>query len=64
MAAIQSFQSAFHRLLDAVLPLRCLGCTAMIDAKGSFCATCWRQLALIGETAVPPLRLPAAAGGR
>lgn len=39
------------RLLDALLPPRCLGCRAAVDRQGGICAACWSGLAFLG----PPL---------
>jgi len=47
----QPLQRAFGHLLDAILPLRCLGCAVMIDGEASLCADCWRRLTFIG----PPM---------
>ncbi|HET8726822.1 MAG TPA: ComF family protein [Alphaproteobacteria bacterium] len=34
--------------LDAVLPPRCLGCGAVVDAQGALCAECWPRLRFLG----------------
>jgi ComF family protein len=35
------------RLVDAVLPPRCLKCGVLVEAQGSLCLTCWPQLRLL-----------------
>ncbi len=37
------------RLVDLLLPPRCLGCGATVDAARALCATCWSGLAFLGE---------------
>lgn len=38
---------AGHRVLDALLPPRCLKCTIVVDAVGTLCPTCWADVAFI-----------------
>ena len=38
---------AGSRVLDAVLPPRCLKCTAVVDAAGALCPACWAAVAFI-----------------
>lgn len=33
--------------MNLVLPPRCLGCAAIVEAQGTICATCWAQLDFI-----------------
>lgn len=40
-------QAAATRLVDAVLPPRCLKCGALVDAQGGVCPTCWQGLRFI-----------------
>lgn len=41
---VKIFPLAANRLVDAVLPPRCLKCGDPVDALGSLCPTCWPQL--------------------
>ncbi len=34
--------------LNAVLPARCLGCAAEIDASGALCPGCWAEIEFVG----------------
>jgi ComF family protein len=45
-----SLKRASNRLLDIVLPPRCLKCGATVDAVGALCVRCWPALAFM----VPP----------
>lgn len=38
---------AANRLLDALLPPRCLGCGEAVDRQGGLCAGCWTRLTFI-----------------
>ncbi|MFM7622482.1 MAG: double zinc ribbon domain-containing protein, partial [Alphaproteobacteria bacterium] len=33
-----------ERLIDVVLPPRCLGCGVMVRRHGGYCPTCWGSL--------------------
>jgi ComF family protein len=37
-----------HGALDLVLPPRCLGCGAGVEAPGRLCPACWRMLTFLG----------------
>jgi len=56
---------ALGRLIDAVLPPRCIGCGAVVDAQGRVCAPCFAGLTFIALPlcaccGVPfPVRVPA-----
>jgi len=39
------------RLLDVVLPPRCLRCGLAVDAPGRLCAGCWREMRFLGPPA-------------
>jgi ComF family protein len=36
------------RMLDLVLPPRCLSCGAAVESQGRLCADCWRSLTFLG----------------
>lgn len=40
-------RQAGRRVLDALLPPRCLGCGTMVEAPGSLCTTCWSRTQFI-----------------
>lgn len=46
----QMARASTLRLLDIVLPPRCLACGDMVDAVGRLCTPCWSQLPLIAGT--------------
>lgn len=48
MPAIASGRLTLSRVLDLVLPPRCLGCGATVEAQGQLCTGCWRALAFLG----------------
>ncbi len=37
------------RLVDLLLPPRCLACGVVVDAAQALCATCWSRLRVLGE---------------
>jgi ComF family protein len=39
---------ALGRVLDLVLPPRCLACGAAVESQGRLCADCWRSLSFLG----------------
>ena len=49
-ALAAGIKRAGHRVLDIVLPPRCLKCGATVDAVGGLCADCWPAVAFL----VPP----------
>jgi ComF family protein len=38
-----------RRLVDALLPPRCLACAGAVDAQGQLCAACWRGVHFIAD---------------
>jgi ComF family protein len=48
MAMAAQVVRALERVLDLVLPPRCLACGAAVDSQGRLCATCWRGLTFLG----------------
>jgi len=46
------------RLLDIVLPPRCLKCGAVVDAVGALCATCWPAVAFLAPPHCAACGLP------
>ena len=46
------------RLLDLVLPPRCLKCGATVDAVGALCATCWPDVAFLAPPHCAACGLP------
>lgn len=37
-----------RRLLDALLPARCIACGATVEAGGALCAACWSEVTFLG----------------
>jgi len=46
------------RLLDAMLPPRCLACGGPVDRQGGVCPACWRRLSFIGPPVCACCGLP------
>ncbi len=46
-AAAILLRQAGRRVLDALLPPRCLGCGTMVDAPGTLCMACWNKAQFI-----------------
>lgn len=42
-------QAASHRLLDFILPGRCLNCGAMTQDARSLCPDCWKKIEFLGD---------------
>src|SRR3546814_10264798 len=38
-----------QRVLDLVLPPRCLGCGELVERQGSLCGTCWAAIAFVTD---------------
>src|SRR3546814_21104933 len=38
-----------QRVLDLVLPPRCLGCSELVERQGTLCVTCWAAIAFVTE---------------
>lgn len=38
-----------QRVLDLVLPPRCLGCGELVERQGTLCVTCWAAIAFVTE---------------
>jgi ComF family protein len=53
-----ALRRAAGRMLDAVLPPRCLKCGAAVDAQGGICPTCWSGLRFISAPACACCGLP------
>src|SRR3546814_20854501 len=49
-----------QRVLDLVLPPRCLGCGALVERQGTLCVTCWAAIAFVTEPLCRCCRLPLA----
>jgi ComF family protein len=47
-ATLAPLRRATQGVLDAVLPARCLGCGAVIDAAGLLCPRCWSGIDFLG----------------
>ncbi|MDX9862676.1 MAG: ComF family protein [Rhodospirillales bacterium] len=45
-------------LLDVLLPHRCLGCGAIVDAPGVLCAGCWDEITFAGPPCCEACGLP------
>ncbi|MBC6417003.1 MAG: ComF family protein [Rhodospirillales bacterium] len=54
----RTLAAAGRFLLDAVLPLRCLGCGAVVSAESALCAACWSGLTFLGEPCCTCCGLP------
>ena len=50
-AFIAGLKSASQRLLDALIPPRCLCCGGITDSAGALCSVCWGKITFLG----PPL---------
>lgn len=48
-AARRAGRAAVRRVVDLVLPPRCIGCGALVDAPGALCGTCWRGIDFITQ---------------
>ena len=48
----------FRRLVDVLVPPRCLLCRAELEGEGGLCAACWPGLHLIEEPSCPATGLP------
>jgi len=48
-SALARLRAAAQRLVDLVLPPRCLGCGQVVAAEGTFCPACWGSLRFLGE---------------
>jgi ComF family protein len=46
------------RLLDIVLPPRCLKCAATVDANGALCARCWSEVGFLAQPHCAACGLP------
>ena len=46
-AAAILLRQAGRRVLDALLPPRCLGCGTIVDAPGTLCMACWNKAQFI-----------------
>jgi len=40
---------ALQRVLDLVLPPRCLGCGDLVEVQGTLCAPCWSAITFVSE---------------
>src|SRR3546814_7402542 len=38
-----------QRVLDLVLPPRCLGCGELVERQGTLCVTCWAAIAFVTD---------------
>ena len=48
LAPATGLRRARDRLLDLLLPPRCLGCGAPVAATGTLCTACWRAITFLG----------------
>ena len=48
----------WRRLLDVLIPPRCLSCRAELDVETGLCAACWQELHLIESPSCPATGLP------
>ncbi|MGF1593286.1 MAG: double zinc ribbon domain-containing protein [Kiloniellaceae bacterium] len=51
-----------HRMLDLVLPPRCLGCGDLVEEQGTLCAACWTAVTFVGDPLCRRCGLPFAFG--
>jgi len=56
--ALAGMKRAGSRMLDVVLPPRCLKCGATVDSVGSLCATCWPEVAFLAPPQCATCGLP------
>ncbi|HVA15069.1 MAG TPA: double zinc ribbon domain-containing protein, partial [Stellaceae bacterium] len=49
LAPGRGLRRARDRLLDLLLPPRCLGCGAPVAATGTLCTQCWRGITFLGS---------------
>ena len=53
-----SLRSATARLLDSVLPPRCISCEAPVDGQGKLCPDCWSHVRFIDRPMCATCGLP------
>lgn len=53
-----TLRTGITRMLDAVLPPRCLKCGVLVDAQGGVCPACWQGLRFIAAPACACCGLP------
>lgn len=58
MVATAALQSIGRRVLDALLPPRCLGCGTLVEEPGALCAACWDKAAFIAPPQCARCGLP------
>lgn len=46
---MQGALSLFKRLVDLVIPLRCVKCGGLLDTKEGLCASCWSSISFISK---------------
>jgi ComF family protein len=67
IAVLRWLRRAGTLTLDAVLPPRCLACSAAVDVAGALCAECWVRVAWLGaphcDCCGTPFDFDPAAGG-
>ena len=51
-----------QRMLDLVLPPRCLGCGQLVERQGTLCAPCWAAITFVAEPLCRRCGLPFAFG--
>src|SRR5262249_37745883 len=57
-ALAAGIRHAGNRMLDIVLPPRCLKCGATVDATGALCAACWPAVAFLSPPPCAACGLP------
>ena len=57
-AALAPVSRIDRRVVDAVLPLRCLGCGVIVDQLGALCPDCWSGLELVSDPQCATCGLP------
>ncbi len=58
MDVLAGFGDIGRRVVDTVLPLRCLACGAIVDEIGALCPACWTGLELIAAPVCASCGLP------
>src|SRR3546814_19103867 len=49
-----------QRVLDLVLPPRCLGCGELVERQGTLCAPCWAAITFVADPLCRRCGLPVA----
>lgn len=53
-----TLRAGSRRVIDALLPPRCLACAGAVDAQGQLCASCWQGISFIADPVCACCGLP------